>query len=236
MLLATIGQVKCPSQNKRANHWKISAKMRTNKKAITEHRKAVQNRDAARRCSAYAGNADLLGVLKALGVELMFSFSSVLIEFEETLARLGVLICESEPVTDALRSPPIVDGVPGIEERELTDFPSADCALTGGVGVAEIEGRDTFEAGGPIGVLEVLLPVVLPRLARVLLFKAVRLGRGVMEGVPVVFRSEPSLDTSERDDDGRGVEGTEGSRQLEGFGVGILIDPPVPRTPWRRLT
>lgn len=216
----------------------------SNNIAIAEHR------DHDERGNAYggvyhvhagrAGNASLLGVLSAVGVKLRFSFSSALAEVEPTLGRRNGVLAGTEgavPILDTLDTEArrIPDGVPDMEGRELEDLPSADCTLTGGVGV--VDSRDALGGGGPI-LLEVLLvgPVTLERM---LLFKALILARGPPEGVPVSFRSEPSLDTSERDEGGRGVvDGVvkvEDARRQRGFEVeaGVAVEL---RTPRRRFT
>lgn len=206
-----------------------------------DKKKAVQGGViiAKRVYSSYASTR-CLGTPRPFGVNERFSFSSALVEAELTLGRrIGVFACGTVPDTEARRSPPALLGVPGTGVRVLVDFPRADWALVGADGVADIEGRGVLAPCGA-GVPEGLLAVLVPAFVRMLLFKAVRLARGAPEGVPANFRSEPSLDTSERAEGGRGatvgVENADDSRRLETFGVGAGVVPPVPRTPRRRFT
>lgn len=164
----------------------------------------------------------------------------MLVEVEPTLGRrIGVFACDTVSDSEARRSPPAFDGVPETGVRVFVVFPSAEYALTGALGVADVGGRGTLP---PVAAVfpEGLLTEVPVAFARILLFKAVRLARGAPEGVPASFRSEPSLDTSDRAEGGRGamvgVENAEDSRRLETFGVGAGVVPPVPRTPRRRFT
>lgn len=129
--------------------------------------------------------------------------------------------------------------MPDTDGRVLEDLPNADCTLTGGgVGVAGIDNRDALGGGGPMlpDALLVIEPVAFERM---LLFKALILARGAPEGVPVTFRSEPSLDTSERAEGGRGaVDGVakaDDSRREGGFDeeAGVAVEL---RTPRRRFT